>query len=282
MIDKKIATIISLLDDDDPEVVEIITNQLCDRGEQIIPALQSAWLSSQNELHAQRINHVIRTIAKFTAKQELYKWVKSGAEDMLNGALSVCKLFEPNIALDRVINDFEKIISSIWLELHDKLTALEKVSIINQILFKKCKFTTTISGINEPNLLLSKALLSRNGAHITMSIIYVSIAQRINLPINGVAHPQSTLLVYHQPPKKNAFFFIDPLQGIILGKEKLISIIAEIQKTQDLRDTSFTPCNNATLLYRYVYLIREFYKNTKNTNKIDIANEVLKILANKI
>ncbi|MGL4908847.1 MAG: transglutaminase family protein [Bacteroidales bacterium] len=281
MLDKELTSLISLLDDDDVEMVDTIINRLCKLGEQIIPSLQSAWLNAQHELHAERINFVIQTIHETASKGELLDWVKSGAKDMLTGVLCVCKLLEPKISLNKVKEQFESIIASIWIELHDELTALEKVNVINQVLFTQHKFTATISQIKEKHLLLSKALPRRNGAHITLSILYTCIAQRLKLPITGVAHPQSTILVYYDSPNKDCLFFIDPLRGGIFGKKKLINIVQRFKGDKDISEDSFFPCSNTTLLYRYVYLLQNFYRNTGKEDQLNLAEETLKIIASK-
>ena len=88
---------ISLLDDNDGEIVNAVTESLLGRGGNIIPELESAWESAADEGMQEKIEHLIQTLQFADLKEDLRAWVSTGAANILEGAFLVARFNYPQL-----------------------------------------------------------------------------------------------------------------------------------------------------------------------------------------
>lgn len=90
---------------------------------------------------------------------------------------------------------------------HDPATI---VAALNDYLFDELGFHGNPVTFNEPSgSFIDQALRSRTGLPITLSVIYLDLARRLNLPIVGMAMPEHFMVRYIDPAGD---IFIDPFR----------------------------------------------------------------------
>ena len=137
MENSEIQALIRLLDDPDEKIYTQIETKLVSMGEEVIPYLESAWEHESWGISFQdRIENIIHTIQFEQVKERLSNWGINGTHDLLKGMILVAQYQYPDLDENRIYEKIEKIEKDIWLELNEALTALEKVRIINHILFE--------------------------------------------------------------------------------------------------------------------------------------------------
>ena len=89
------------------------------------------------------LENLIQEIQFNGVKDDLKRWIRTGAEYILEGAFYVARFQFPEISMDKINEQIESIRKDVWIEINNNLTALEKVKILNYIIFDLHKFSRT-------------------------------------------------------------------------------------------------------------------------------------------
>ncbi len=281
MHDNEVTSLINLLDDTDSEVVSLVIDRLCAKGEEAIPMLEDAWRDTLEETQLIRLEHVISQIQENSTLQKLKEWANNGAPDLLTGVYYASKLFRPNIEFVTIENQIKVLSREIWLELNEHLTALEQVRLFNRIIFENNKFSAKRLIQNEWQLVFSDLLQGKEGSQVSLGLLYVCIAERLQLPISGINLSNSGMLGYQDiygDTQGEMLFFIDPYDGGMCGKKQLIDIVKKYSGTEKMPDYYLAPCSKQTLVYRYAHFLGVLYRNTDKPAQQNKANRAAEIL----
>jgi regulator of sirC expression with transglutaminase-like and TPR domain len=285
---KEFAALVALLEDPDNEIFQVISEKLINEGSTLIPLLEKAWESSTNELLQLRVEDIIHQIQFQKTKIGLASWVESGSVDLLEGAVCVAKYQYPDIEYDIIDNQINKIKKKVWLELNESLTALEKVKVLNHILFSVYGFSGNTTNFFAPqNHYINQLIENKKGGPVTLSIFYSLIAQKLGLPIYGVSLPRNFLLAYKdryqsssisELQNQSVLFYINPFnQGSVLGHKEIDQFLTQNNITP--KDDYFLPCSNRTTISQLIGSLMISYQKLGNTDKIDDLKAFLDILA---
>ena len=80
--------LISLLDDDDPNVESHVRQTLVSLGDEAISRLEEAWEKTNDELVQNRIEDIIHTIQMRGTLEGIRAWKRNGATSLLRGLVS--------------------------------------------------------------------------------------------------------------------------------------------------------------------------------------------------
>ncbi|MDR1021992.1 MAG: transglutaminase-like domain-containing protein [Prevotellaceae bacterium] len=245
----EVASLVNLLDDSDSEIVSVAMSRLCAKGESIIPDLEQAWQECFEKPQLARIEHVIEQIQSSATLQKLKEWVDTGAAELLPGACYMAKLLHPDAACEPMAQAVDNICRDIWIEFNSYLTALEKVTIINKVLFGKYQFCNNASQPdNDPKLFLIDNLLqSKMGNGVALSTLYLCVAEKLKLPIKGLDITRSIMLAYldeYYDDNRSLFYIYPFFRGQVLGKQQLEMIVNRSRITEAQQHKYLNTCNN--------------------------------------
>jgi regulator of sirC expression with transglutaminase-like and TPR domain len=285
---KELKALITLLDDSDDEIVSIASSNLMNQGTSAIPELEKAWETALDETLQERLETVIQNIQFNEARQSLKTWNDSGAENILEGATYLAKFQFPDIKLEIIDKEIDKIKQDVWLELNNNLTALEKIKIINYIIFEIHKFRRNSTNFYSPqNSFINQVLETRRGNPISLAIVYLAVANKLNIPIYGVNLPKNFILAYKdeyrqydsEDETEDILFYINPYnKGAVLGKREIDYFIQ--QQKLEAKKEYFLPCTNKDIIIRLINNLILSYKKLQFTDKIEKLNELLGIFDN--
>lgn len=282
MKDKEIAALINLLEDPDETVYRAVTGKIREKGAQAIPSLERAWESSLNQDLQQKIEELIQEIQFKNVTDELEQWIATGATNLLYGAYLVSKYQYPDLYFSEVEQQIESLRKEVWLELHDNLTALEKIRVINHILFAINKFTRNSSNFYSPrNSYINQVLETKKGNPISLSILYSEVGRKLDLPIYGINLPLNYVLAWMDPnfedDPNGVLFYINPYnRGTILSKKDIDNFLHN-QKLEP-RKEYYIPCSNVTTIERVIRNLLFSYEKLGYTDKVRDINTLLKIV----
>lgn len=283
----QISALISLLDDPDEEVYKQIKDKLLSLGTDAIPLLESAWENSFDSILQQRIEGIIHKIQFDNMRRSLREWSLPEQQDLLTGALIVARYQYPDLDEAHVRRHIEQIKQDIWLELNNNLTALEKVRVINHILFDVHGFSANTTNYHAPqNSYINNVLESKKGNPVSLSIIYAVIAQDLRIPIYGVNLPEHFILAYvdNSPgfslDSGNAdrvLFYINPFsRGAPVNKKEIEAFLR--QQRLDPKPEFFTPCSNLMIIHRLITHLIFAYEKLGYPSKVDELRQLLSAL----
>lgn len=285
---KKVISLIKLLDDPDTEIFDTIRKQLVEEGVEIVPELERTWEGSLSELLQERVEDLIHTVQLNDVKFQLRNWANGGANDLLEGVYLIAKSQFPDLRYEDVDKAIENIKNDVWLELAPNLTALEKVKILNHIIFEVHKFSGNISNYYAPrNSYINQVLDLRKGNPISLSIVYTIVAQRLGIPIYGVNLPKNFILaykdevssiqVYEADENDSVLFYINPFnRGAVFGRKEIDYYVKQ-QKIEPQK-AFYVPCGNLEIVQRVILNLIVSYEKHVDPDKIQDLQDLFKIV----
>lgn len=282
---KKIQALITLLDDPNQEIFSAVEGELLKEEVVIVPELERAWEMTMDTGYQRRLENLIHTLQFRNVKGELRNWLAS-SDDLLYGAYLVSKYQYPELQYEDVNAKLTKIKTDVWLELNDHLTALEKVRIINHIVFDVYGYGRNKTNfMAAQNSLICDVLDTRKGNPISLSVIYSVVAQRLGLPVFGVNLPKNFILAYmddgidlvhsENGVEGSVLFYINPInKGAVLGRKEIEFFIR--QQKLDLLESYFLPCHNREIVRRMFNNLLYAYETA---GQVDKTNEIRELLS---
>lgn len=280
---KELNALISLLDEPSNPVFDKIKEKILYYGIDAIPLLEDAWDNSFDNNIQSRIEEIIHSIQLSNLKDAFVNWKENNKLDLLEGFFLVSKYQYPDLNFDNLKEQVERIEKDIWLELNSNLTALEKIKVINHILFDINRFSGNKTNIDAPqNLFLNNLLETRKGNHLSLGILYIILAQKLDIPIFGVNLPQHFILSYMDDvqgekivmeDENEVLFYINPFnKGAVFTQREIELFIKHLK----LRPNSsfYKPCDNVAIIRRLLENVIENYNKLGYLDKVDELKEL--------
>jgi regulator of sirC expression with transglutaminase-like and TPR domain len=277
---KEVIALITLLDDPD----EVIYTQVKDRfvilGPPAIPHLETAWENSFDAIMQKRIEIIIHTIQFEILQKALKKWAIEEQEDLLKGILILSRYQYPDLNETKIRKDLGQIKQDVWLELNDDLTAIEKVKVLNHILFEVHQFSGNITNYHAPqNSFINNVLESKKGNPLMLSVLYMLICKELNIPIYGINLPQHFVLAYlndnanlidvnNKTLSNNILFYINPFsKGLIFNQKDIDQFLKQLNLEPEAK--YYIPCSNIEIVKRSLNNLIFSYEKLGYLEKVD-------------
>ena len=192
-----IDALISLLDDQDELVFNSVKEKLLSLGSAVLPKLEDSLSTVESIEHAMKLEEIIAHLKREMLIDRLKQWISNENRTLIDGWLIVSSLHHPNISKEKIENSIQKIYREAWLEITESMTSLEKVAVINHILFKINHFDISDSEVpNVENIVLDKLLFSKTGDVYSLTILYLILARHLHLDLLPIMLANKLLLVY--------------------------------------------------------------------------------------
>jgi len=281
---KELNALINLLDEPDDIAFGVILEKIYTFGTEAIPALEHSWENSFNLLVQERIENIIRKIQQDNLQFEFSNWVGFGSSDLLKGFILVSKTQYPDLNEENLIIQVEQIKMDIWLELNDNMTALENVKVLNHVFFGVQRFDgNKINPATPQNFYLNTLLETKKGSPLTLGILYMILARKLNIPVYGVNLPQHFILAYlpgtdiEEPSDADVLFYINPFnKGAIFTRREIELFVRQLRIQAD--SSFFTPCTNIDIISRLISGLIFSYRQLGYPEKIEELENLLGII----
>jgi regulator of sirC expression with transglutaminase-like and TPR domain len=208
---KKINALVSLLGDEDINIRRVARNRLMSFGATALNVLNEVAYSDSEgriRIEAQSILEEIRIstlLAKFERLQEQEVF------DLESASLLLAQVAYPDLEIEECVVILDTLANEAAKLLEDVPDGLKKVEIFNHFFFVKQQFRGNRDAYYDPRNSYINCVLERKiGIPISLSMVYMFIARRLNIPVFGVRFPGHFLLKY---VGGNKLFFIDAFNG---------------------------------------------------------------------
>ncbi|MDQ3290154.1 MAG: transglutaminase-like domain-containing protein [Bacteroidota bacterium] len=272
MTNQEIKALISLLDDEDQEITEHVEEKIVSLGEPVIPFLEEHWEESINPDVQKKIEDLIHKLQYESLYNRLANWKNTGAQNLIEGMWLVNTYQYPDADLKAINKTLDQIYYEAWLHIKPDMHPYDQIKALNHVLFRLYKFSANTKNFHSPaNSMLHLALETQRGNPLTLCVIYLTIAQKLGLPIYGVNLPNLFILTYKQ---NGLQFYINVYnRGLILSKADIDSYI--LQLNLHPVDIFYEPCSNLDIVKR---ALRNLAVSFEKLNEPEKATEVNKLL----
>lgn len=288
---KKMEALISLVDEPDDEVFAEISGGIEEFGSEIIPFLENAWEQQYQPAVQKRLENLIHSIQFKKVGEDLERWLENGATDLLEGCLIIARYQYPNLKEHEIEYELSRIRKDIWIELNDNLTALEQIKVFNYVFYELQGFKGNVDKYHSPdNSFINKVLETRQGNPLTLSIIYMIIAQSLDLPLKGVNLPEHFVLAYtgasidpetYEFKSNNILFYINVFsRGTVFSYKDIDLFLKQINR--DSRPEFYQPCQNTDIIKRMISNLILAFQKANDSEKADEVSELAALLENQL
>jgi len=286
----KLEALFNLLDDPDETVYGMVQQELLKVNEDIIPELERKWEASFDEHYQERIEDVIQNLQFKETTNRLRLWLKreDGERSLLNGFCHVDRFQYPDLNPLYIQMKIENLRKTIWLELNNSLTLLEKITILNHFLFNLNGFAINLSNPHSPqNCFLNQIIDTRKGNPVSISIFYTIMARQLELPAYLVDFPKNPLVAIVDPKlarkvhgsmqDSDVLFYINPSNKGAITSRKEIEYHLKKNEYYPLHEYT-EPKSDVLFIRRLLETIQESYQSVGFSGKEDKIDQLLSLI----
>jgi regulator of sirC expression with transglutaminase-like and TPR domain len=275
MQESELKALVSLLEDDDNEVVNHVEDQIRSFGTSIIPFLEEQWEQVFNPTIQRRIEDLIHYLQFELVKERLADWKENHSDDLLRGLWLVATYQYPDLEYEELQKQIEQLYFNTWTEFKDDLLPYDHVKILNSVIFDKFKFRANTKNFHSPaNSMINSVLESRKGNPISLSSIYMILAQKLELPVYGVNLPNLFILTYKT---EDTQFYINVFnKGLVFSREDIDNYIEHLQLAP--QSIYYEPCSNVDMINRFLRNLIISFEKVGDYHKSDEIKILLKTI----
>nr|WP_319509603.1 transglutaminase-like domain-containing protein [uncultured Draconibacterium sp.] len=289
MEQERLDALVTLLDDPDATVFHMVEQELLKEDEAIIPALEKKWEQSFDENSQNRIENIIQSLQFKRTFSGLKNWVNQtpGTQDLFEGFCAVDKFQYPDLNPLNLTLKIENLRKSIWLELNNSLTLLEKTTILNHFIFNLNGYSVNLSNPDSPqNCFLNQLLDTKRGNPVSMSIFYTIIARAVELPAYLVDFPKNPLVaivdaelaqkVHGSTRDTEVLFYINPSNKGAITSRKEIDYHLKRNEYEPVKEYA-EPKPDVIFIQRLVESMLDAYNSVGYTEKQEKIKQLLSL-----
>ena len=279
--------LLQLADDPDPNIWESVKASLIPLlTPDQLPHIQQLWNESENSLQAERLELLLRQVQLNYLAADFAEYLGKNKPDLKSGLILLNRIMSPEFSEDQLNTLISPLRKDIWLELSDRLTALEKVRIINHLLFEKYQLQNK-SGLDSRSvhLYLPTLLKAKTGHPLTITALFCLIARFLDLPIYKVSTGDLPALAYldvsperlinplHPEEYPVLFYMMIDRQMEIFGRKQFIEYVNHLYPTGNQNDEVV---HDNHLLRALLLKLKLLYQEENNTFR---KEQIIKLLS---
>ena len=171
--------------------------------------------------------------------------------DLLKSALLIARLDNEDFDLESYLRKTERMAEKIRGGFPEKATGEEKLKSLVFQLFEEMGFHgSTLDYNHRSNSYLNEVIDDREGLPITLSVLFIELANRLDLPVSGLGLPGHFIAMYREPTLKGSNMkgkeiLVDPFGGKIVSRKDAADLTGH-----RLTDEDFKPAPKKEIISR--------------------------------
>ena len=281
----EINALFKLIDDPDEEVFNTIADRLLNYGTPIIPDLEHLWENTLDEATLERIEIMIYKLRLQDLKEAFVEWKSKPDPSLFEGALLVTKFQFPELAIDSLRHQMEKIRRNIWLELNNYLTPLEQANVIRNILFNYYQIKGVEVNYEKPEeFLIAAPLQSKKGNAIANTLLYAELCQQLEIQAQFINIPKQCIIAFYASdwdpeelvtnPQEFIQFYVEGTTGNAFSQKDLDQYM--IRSNIEPKNSYYNPLSNVKIIKKHLLEFAKCFSSPtlqyKQKDLTDLAN----------
>lgn len=194
--------------------------------------------------------------------------------NLANGALTIAKITYPNLDIPHYLDQLDRMAAALTTPL-TTLKPIEHLERLNHYLFGKLGFKGNQIEYDDPrNSYLNEVIDRRLGIPITLSIVYLTLGQKLDLPLAGISFPMHFLVKYDTSAEP---LFVDPfMEGIILQQTDIAERLRQVNKDPKALGTFLKTASTKQILARMLRNLKQIHhRNRAFSQAIELGEKIL-------
>jgi regulator of sirC expression with transglutaminase-like and TPR domain len=215
--------LLSLLDDPSPLVRRALIARFAHHGVAAAALLQEVAHGSNRPL-ARHAAWFIEELKLSDPINEFRCFIRSLNYELETGSLLLARTLRPDLDVAACRAELDEIAARCRELISEPSTTREKCRVMNRVLFHEWGFRGNSEQYTDPlNSFIDQVLSRRKGIPISLSILFLLVAERLGLPLEPVGLPGHFVVGCYAD---DAPFFIDPFdQGLFRDTDEVIALL---------------------------------------------------------
>lgn len=239
MADSQRKALEALLDDPSPAVRSALLAQFASHGRESVGFLQELARHPNRQLawHASWYLHELDVADPVS---EFRTFIRSLNYELETGAILLSRTVNPDLDVGACCTQLDAMAARCRELIAEPATAREKCRVLNRVLFHEYSLRGNAEHYTDPlNSYLDQVLLRKKGIPLSLSIVYLLVAERVGLQVEPVGLPGHFMVGCYE---ETAPFFIDPFNaGLFLTAHEVFALIREGDRHASIVDLAPTP-----------------------------------------
>ena len=273
--ESELKALVTLLEDEDEEIVTHVEQKLMEIGTGVIPMLEQEWEVNFNPVTQRRIEDLIHTLQFELVQERLLDWKEHRSKDLLEGLWLLATYQYPDLEVEDMRQEVHELYIEVWREFKEDLAPMDQIRILNNVLFDKFKFRANTKNFHSPaNSMVNAVLESKKGNPISLCSLYLLVSQKLGLPIFGVNLPNLFILTYKDDSTE---FYINCFsKGLIFTRADIDNYLDHLNITK--QELFYAPCSHVDIILRSLRNLVVSFEKLGEYHKSDEIKVILKRL----
>lgn len=214
------------------------------------------------------------------ARQRFYQEIQKPEKqiDLARTALYIAQEEYPDLDPDEYLNALDTMASELLEQIPEERYPLRVIKIINHYLYQDLGFSGNQSHYYEPqNSYFNQVIERRTGIPITLALVYLEVAKRIDFPMVGIGMPGHFLI---RPEFEDVGIYVDAFnEGEILFEADCENRLSQIyQQPVQLKSEFLAPVTSYQFLGRMLMNLKIIYLNSGDFKRALTVSERILLL----
>ena len=220
----------ALLDDSSPTVRAALLAQLARHGQESVDFLR-ALARQPNRLLALHAARYLRELNFSDPVGEFRTFIRSLNYELETGALLLSRTVNADLDVGACCAQLDTLAARCRELIAEPATAREKCRVLNRVLFHEHGLRGNADHYTDPlNSFLDQVLIRRKGIPLSLSLVYLLVAERVGLQLEAVALPGHFMVGCYE---EDVPFFIDPFNaGVFLTAGEVFILLRQEQRSR--------------------------------------------------
>jgi len=273
----EIRALISLLGDDNAEIRDIARERLLHHGQEAADYLREACAADGEGKVRIQARHVLEQInvEDLLGSFHLISLLGEPHLDLERGAVLLARFGYPELRTETCKQQLDELADRVRLRLPSRTPNDSTIRLLNHFLFYEEGFTgNSADYCNPDSSFINRVLEFRRGIPVSLSVIYLLIARRLNLPISGIGMPVHFICKFENGANS---FYIDPFnQGQIMNRSDCVQFLR--RAGYPFKESFLARASDRDILIRMARNLILVYTQNNASHKVAVLERVITIL----
>ncbi|MDZ7772606.1 MAG: transglutaminase-like domain-containing protein [Balneolaceae bacterium] len=276
----EIKSLVSLLEDPDPYVQSEVRSRLFELGEQAVPLLDQQKNEVRDPSEKEHINEIIRWITFGSLEEDFVELLQLGIDSpsrLEDAAFTLCRFHNPTLREREYVKKLDRFADLVENRIRYSLSETQKMHKLLDFVFDDLGFQGSTDDYYHPeNSYLNRVIDRRQGLPISLGLIVLFLARRLELPFYGVNMPIHFMLKFRGEKDE---LLIDPFdRGKVVTYNQCYYFLK--QNGLDPRSEHFETAGEREILARCIRNLVHSYSRREEEEKAGQLKQLLKMVSN--
>ena len=264
----EIESLIILLEDPDPDVHLAVSDHMATLGEAAVPIIDEYRALHRHQNTGKLLSAVLHRITFPAIEQEFLTLLDLGLNDLHDlekAAFLVCRLADPTLRTELYSRRLSSMSQELWVETHFAKSSTDEVRIALNYLFSRYGLKGAQGEHHSSDSsYIHKVLDTKQGIPLSLAMIALFVANRINIPLIGINFPFHFLLAAETDIHT---FYIDPTEPYRLLSRKECDQFLQLNGLQP-DDSYYSVATPYDMLARFMRNLLAAYQQEKDSVRL--------------